>query len=280
MWEDIIQFIGTWLYEGFVFHPAEFESSLIAAFVLAVLLWVASAYYPLLFNRRFHGRLGLQAVSGLASLASLVLLLLLFLSGYARAALEEEIDRWAAELARGGTPETARWHEERALETYYAVRGLNNGDLANVPPPAGGSNLILTKPTSFETMGRIYSASAVAHFLHHHPWLGRLLTIDPAASHEQLSRRVKETLETASGGAPSSAASITAGQAVEITANMLKSGTQGSGGLKSQLSWGILLLRIALVMLLVGVQLITFAWNGWVSYQDIRVDVASSCLRT
>ena len=55
---------------------------------------------------------------------------LLFLSDCPHAALEEEVDRWAAELARGGTPETARWHEERALETYNAVRGLNNGELA------------------------------------------------------------------------------------------------------------------------------------------------------
>jgi hypothetical protein len=275
MWGDTIQFISAWLYEGFVFHPTEFEVSLIAAFVVAVLLWVASTYYPFLFNRRFQGRLGLQAVSGLASLASLVLLLLLFLSDYAHAGLEEEIDRWAAELARGGTPETARWHEERALETYNAVRGLNNGDLANESPPAGGSNLILNKPASYEIMGRIYSAAAVADFLQHHPLLGRLLTVDPAAAREQLSRRVRETLEAASDGGSGATASISARQAVEITADMLKSGTQGSGGPNSQLWRGILLLQIVLVAMLVGVQLVTFACNGWVAYRDVRVNVAS-----
>ena len=35
MWGDTIQFISAWLYEGFVFHPTEFEVSVIAAFVVA-----------------------------------------------------------------------------------------------------------------------------------------------------------------------------------------------------------------------------------------------------
>jgi hypothetical protein len=139
---------------------------LIAAFVIAVLLWVASAYYPLLFNRRFQGRLALHAVSGLASLARLVLLLLLFLSDCAHAALEEEIDRWAAELARGGTPETARWHQERALETYNAVRGLNNGELAKRIATGRRLNLTLNKPASFEIMGRIWTCPLLSSFLY------------------------------------------------------------------------------------------------------------------
>src|SRR5271165_257117 len=270
MWADIIQFIGAWLYEGFVFNPTGFELSMIAAFVVAVLLWVASAYCPFLFNRHFHGRLGLQAVSGLAALTSFVLLLLLFSSVYADAALQREITRWAAELARGGTPETARWHEERALETYNAVRALNNGDLSSAPPPTGGSNLILSKPASFEAMVRIYSTAAVAHFSLHHPWLGQLLAMDPATFRDQLSSRVRETLERPS--APGSATSFSARQAVELTADMLKSGTQGSGGVKF---WqGILLLRVALFTLCAAVQLIAFACNGWVAYHDIRVGVA------
>jgi hypothetical protein len=91
---------------------------------------------------------------------------LLFLSDCPHAALEEEVDRWAAELARGGTPETARWHEERALETYNAVRGLNNGELAKRIATGGRLNLTLNKPASFEIMGRIWTCPLLSSFLY------------------------------------------------------------------------------------------------------------------
>src|ERR1700736_6078389 len=100
MWKDLLEFIGSWLYEGFSHHPREFEISLIMAFSGTVLLWVAGVYFPSLFNRRFHPEWNTHAACGLASAPSLCLLLLLLCSRHAPAALSKEIDYWAAELAR------------------------------------------------------------------------------------------------------------------------------------------------------------------------------------
>ena len=178
MKKDFLEFLGAWLFEGFVFHGSQFQTALILAFVGGVFLWVAAYYFPWLFNRQFRRLSSIHVTAALASVVSMVLLLLLFCSRHAKAALEREIDRWSAELASGATPETAHWHKERALETWQAVRALNNGDLADTAEPTtGGANLILTKPDSVSAMARIYASSAVENFSVRHPWLSRILAL-------------------------------------------------------------------------------------------------------
>ena len=69
-------------------------------------------------------------------------------------------------------------------------------------------------------------------------------------------------------------ASLSAKEAVNAAADVLKSGVDSQSGMKSELWRAVAAIQLGLIVLLLGVQAVPFAWNGWVAYRDVRVDVA------
>lgn len=147
-----------------------FPISLVIGALAGGLFWWLAAMSARLWNRRFHLKLGLQILSGVAAFLAIILALTFTSSRHMEAAVKIRLNQWKHQIVNN-----ADWRQNVFCDAWMEVAKLGNEpEVREEPNPITDPSIkamSMGHPESKKAVIRVYVSSAMEQFRKERPYL-------------------------------------------------------------------------------------------------------------
>lgn len=214
-----------------------------------------------LWNRRFHLKLGLQILCGVAAFLAIILALTFTSSRHMEAAVKIRLNQWKQQTVNDDA-----WKHEAFCDAWDAVAKLGQeADVRVEPSPRTDpsiNSLSMGHPESKKAVVRVYVASALEKFKKERPYLHGIINPEPEIPQERLDAALVSWFRDHPGEA------FPAEQGVEVVTTMLELGAKQQVEPVAEYTK-----RLSLALFLIS-QLVVFGAIAFFAYRTNRPALA------